>query len=81
MFWELMIFIIFTFQLFGTLSAAGLHKRHLMVWKIFAPRFVFEGATFIVIGFLSLLTYLLIMRIDSTLAKWVDKLTSASKTK
>ena len=52
-----------------------------MVWKIFAPRFVFEGATFIVIGFLSLLTYLLIMRIDSKLAKWVDKLTSASKTK
>ena len=52
-----------------------------MVWKIFAPRFVFEGATFIVIGILSLLTYLLIMRIDSVLTKWVGNLTGASRAK
>ena len=72
---------IFKFQLFGTLSAAGLHKRHLMVWKIFAPRFVFEGATFIVVGLLSLLVYLLVIRINSVLANWVEKLTSSYRTR
>ena len=63
-----------SFQLLGSLSAAGLHKRHLMVWKIFAPRFVFEGASFILVGITSLLVYLIVIRIDRMLEIWVQKL-------
>ncbi len=50
-----------------------------MVWKIFAPRFVFEGATFIVVGVLSVLMYMLVMRVDWALATWVSKLTGSEK--
>ncbi|KAH9514496.1 hypothetical protein Btru_025446 [Bulinus truncatus] len=35
-------------------SAAALHRRHLMVWKIFAPRLVYESAFFITISALLL---------------------------
>lgn len=29
-------------RLFGCMGAAALHRRHLMVWKIFAPRLLYE---------------------------------------
>lgn len=35
-------------RLFGTMLAATLLRRHLMVWKIFAPRFIFEAIGFLV---------------------------------
>uniref|UniRef100_A0A914UU29 PARP n=1 Tax=Plectus sambesii TaxID=2011161 RepID=A0A914UU29_9BILA len=28
--------------------ASAVHKRHLMVWKIFAPKFIFEGISFVI---------------------------------
>eukprot|EP01134_Creolimax_fragrantissima_P000440 CFRG0440T1 len=31
--------------LLSAATAAALHRRHLMVWKIFAPRFLFEAAS------------------------------------
>merc|ERR1711911_256183 len=29
-------------RLFGCMGAAAIHRRHLMVWKIFAPRLLYE---------------------------------------
>lgn len=29
-------------QLLGCMAAATIHRRHLMVWKIFAPRLLYE---------------------------------------
>ncbi len=37
-----------TFRLLSTMFAAAVLRRHLMVWKIFAPRFVFEAVGFLV---------------------------------
>lgn len=37
----------FDFQCLAATIAAGIHRRHLMVWKIFAPKFIFEGVSFI----------------------------------
>uniref|UniRef100_A0A7E4UNJ5 GPI ethanolamine phosphate transferase 3 n=1 Tax=Panagrellus redivivus TaxID=6233 RepID=A0A7E4UNJ5_PANRE len=34
---------------FGTVIASLIHRRHLMVFKIFAPKFIFEGIGFIVL--------------------------------
>ena len=63
----------------GTMGAATLHQRHLMVWKIFAPRFVFEGATWLFISALTLVSYLVVMRIDSALHKWVSGVEKAQE--
>lgn len=54
--------------------ACTIHCRHLMVWKIFAPRFIYESlATFvsmpaIVIG------YFLIFRIHKAVDKLINKI-------
>lgn len=39
-----MVVIINLLQLLVTMVAACLHRRHLMVWWVFAPRFLYEGA-------------------------------------
>ncbi|KAJ1349829.1 hypothetical protein KIN20_005482 [Parelaphostrongylus tenuis] len=43
--------------------AAAIHKRHLMVWKIFAPRFIFESVLFIYLLIMSNLTLLICKRL------------------
>ncbi|XP_059139424.1 GPI ethanolamine phosphate transferase 3-like [Physella acuta] len=56
--------------------AAALHRRHLMVWKIFAPRVVYEGGLFLTVSVCSLLGFLFVMRIDDALSKFVIKISS-----
>ncbi|EDO47657.1 predicted protein [Nematostella vectensis] len=61
-------------KVLATACSAALHRRHLMVWKIFAPRFVFESASFLVsIPFL-VFTYLVLLRVDVVLDVWAGKL-------
>ncbi|XP_075165839.1 phosphatidylinositol glycan anchor biosynthesis class O [Haematobia irritans] len=66
------LYILQGIKIFCAMLACTIHCRHLMVWKIFAPRFIYESlATFvsmpaIIIGFL------LILRIH----KGVDRLIS-----
>lgn len=61
-------------KVLGAVCAAGIHRRHLMVWKIFAPRFVFEAVScFSVLG-MCLLMFLFVVRINQTLASWVKVL-------
>jgi len=49
-----------------------------MVWKIFAPRYVYECAAFLVVSVCSVLTYLFVTRVNSCLTKWVKVLCTPS---
>jgi len=50
-------------RLCACMLAAAVLRRHLMVWKIFAPRFIFEGVGFFVTLASLLLAYLIFVRI------------------
>ena len=50
--------------------AAAIHRRHLMVWKIFAPRFIFEGVSFIVTSVMLMLAFWFVLRVDNALRNW-----------
>ena len=39
-----MIFFILYIQLLVSMFGASIHRRHLMVWAVFGPRFLYEGA-------------------------------------
>jgi len=61
-------------KVFASMLAATIHCRHLMVWNVFAPKFIFEGiAMFVSIGSV-LLGILLFFRIHSQIEKLVNKL-------
>ncbi|KAK3097761.1 hypothetical protein FSP39_012915 [Pinctada imbricata] len=72
------IFIFHGIKIFGATCAACLHRRHLMVWKIFAPRFVFQAMSCFTMFGISMLMYLLIMRVDKSLDVWVSKVSQTS---
>lgn len=42
-------------RLFGCFISGFLHRRHLMVWGVFAPRIAFEAQLFILVAFCTLL--------------------------
>lgn len=52
------------FQLLACMACAGWHRRHLMVWKIFAPKFIFEAISFIVVTFTVIFSLVFVTRID-----------------
>lgn len=56
-------------QVLATACAAAVHRRHLMVWKIFAPRFIFEAASFLVVSAVLLLVLLVVLWIDRAVAR------------
>ncbi|XP_017038698.1 GPI ethanolamine phosphate transferase 3 [Drosophila ficusphila] len=63
-------------KIFCAMMACTIHCRHLMVWKIFAPRFIYESlATFVSLPAL-IVGYLLVLRIHravDTLIKRINK--------
>lgn len=54
--------------------ACTIHCRHLMVWKIFAPKFIFEAISFFFICTSILIGYLIIVRVHYALDKVITKL-------
>ena len=61
-------------RLFACVLAAAVLRRHLMVWKIFAPNFIFEGIGFGV-SFVSVtLGFLVFNRVLTSLSKWYAKI-------
>ncbi|KAH0561166.1 hypothetical protein KQX54_013914 [Cotesia glomerata] len=50
---------------FGCMLATTFLCRHLMVWKIFAPKLIFEGISFLVTLGSVIISYLMIYRIDN----------------
>jgi len=61
-------------KLLATCCSAALHRRHLMVWKIFAPRFVFEGVSFLLTTVVLVISFLAVLRVDQALRSWFKKL-------
>ena len=53
---------------------AIVHRRHLMVWKIFGPRFIFEAASFLFSTPFLLFGCLFYFRIDATVGRWMLQL-------
>ncbi|XP_064621054.1 GPI ethanolamine phosphate transferase 3-like [Lineus longissimus] len=66
-------------KLLASMCSAALLRRHLMVWKIFAPKFIFEGASFMVVNVTCVLVFLFVMRVDSVLTSWVEALCRKQK--
>ena len=65
-------------QVFFTSLAALFLRRHLMLWKIFAPHFIFEAVGFIV-TLLSVLAGLgFTLRVQAVLASWSERLVKAT---
>lgn len=45
-------------------SAAALLRRHLMVWKIFAPRFIFDAVFCVSISLVGVVAFAFVLRVD-----------------
>lgn len=71
----------FFLQLLGTCCSAALHRRHLMVWKIFAPRFVFEGVSFLLTTIVLAASFLSVLRVDQALRSWFKRLETSDEWK
>lgn len=61
-------------RVFGTMLASTIHCRHLMVWKLFAPKFIFEGVAMFVTLTSVIIGYLVLVRTNLLLEKLIDKL-------
>ena len=57
-----MHFPLFHPQLFVATLTASIHRRHLMVWAVFGPRFLYEAGFQCLSDFLTLLVFLLLVR-------------------
>ncbi|DAZ94731.1 TPA: hypothetical protein N0F65_012684 [Lagenidium giganteum] len=62
--WQAVLAIVAYFALNATVSTVfvGIQRRHLMVWAIFAPKYIFDGITLLVIEALLLLLSPLVLR-------------------
>lgn len=58
-----------TLQVLCSTLASAIHRRHLMVWKVFAPKFIFDGVHFLVICGAILVQYLFVARLHSVLLR------------
>ncbi|XP_075696146.1 GPI ethanolamine phosphate transferase 3, catalytic subunit isoform X2 [Rhinoderma darwinii] len=61
-------------QLLSCVCAAMILRRHLMVWKVFAPKFLFEGLGFAVSSLFLILGIALILRVDCAVSNWFKNL-------
>lgn len=52
---------------FFAMLACTIHCRHLMVWKIFAPRYIFEGISTFVSLFCIILSYIITIRVHKAI--------------
>ena len=61
-------------QLILCCLAAAVLRRHLMVWKIFAPRVLFEAASLLVAGVGLLASHAFVLRILRHAGRWLEQL-------
>ncbi|XP_035313387.1 GPI ethanolamine phosphate transferase 3 isoform X2 [Cricetulus griseus] len=66
-------------QILACALAASILRRHLMVWKVFAPKFIFEAIGFIVSSVGLLLGIALVMRVDGAVSSWFRRLVLAQQ--
>ncbi|XP_076287224.1 phosphatidylinositol glycan anchor biosynthesis class O [Lasioglossum baleicum] len=58
---------------FGSMLAATIHCRHLMVWKIFAPKLIFEGLGLLVTLSSILASFYMVFRIDQQMVPFISR--------
>ncbi|XP_030624543.1 GPI ethanolamine phosphate transferase 3 [Chanos chanos] len=61
-------------QVFASVCAAAILRRHLMVWKVFAPKLMFEASGFVVSSVSVLVGVSLVMRVDAAVGSLFKKL-------
>ncbi|XP_065146542.1 GPI ethanolamine phosphate transferase 3 [Paramisgurnus dabryanus] len=61
-------------QVFASVCAAAILRRHLMVWKVFAPKLMFEASGFIVGSVFLMLGVAMVMRVDISVGGLFKKL-------
>ncbi|CAK6433856.1 unnamed protein product [Pipistrellus nathusii] len=66
-------------QILACALAASILRRHLMVWKVFAPKFIFEALGFIVSSVGLFLGLALVMRVDGAVSSWFQQLVRAQQ--
>nr|XP_057913920.1 GPI ethanolamine phosphate transferase 3 isoform X1 [Doryrhamphus excisus] len=63
-------------QVFASVCGAAILRRHLMVWKVFAPKLMFEASGFLMSCMFLLLGVLLVLRVDLAVGRWFKRLIS-----
>ncbi|XP_070706602.1 GPI ethanolamine phosphate transferase 3 [Pempheris klunzingeri] len=61
-------------QVFASVCAAAILRRHLMVWKVFAPKLMFEASGFLVSSVSLLIGVTLVLRVDVAVGRWFKRL-------
>ncbi|KAJ7987233.1 hypothetical protein DPEC_G00336620 [Dallia pectoralis] len=61
-------------QVFASVCAAAILRRHLMVWKVFAPKLMFEASGFLVSSVFVLVGVSMVMRVDLAVGRWFQRL-------
>ncbi|KAJ8287116.1 hypothetical protein GJAV_G00047830 [Gymnothorax javanicus] len=61
-------------QVLASALAAAILRRHLMVWKVFAPKLMFEACGFVVTSVFMLVGLTLVMRVDVAVSHWFKRL-------
>ncbi|XP_061149632.1 GPI ethanolamine phosphate transferase 3 [Syngnathus typhle] len=61
-------------EVFASMCAAAILRRHLMVWGIFAPKFMFSASGFLVSCVCLLLGVSLVLRVDVAVGRWFERL-------
>lgn len=61
-------------QVFASVCAAAILRRHLMVWKVFAPKLMFEASGFLVSSVSLLIGVMLVLRVDVAVGRWFKRL-------
>ncbi|XP_035248223.1 GPI ethanolamine phosphate transferase 3 [Anguilla anguilla] len=61
-------------QVLASAFGAAILRRHLMVWKVFAPKLMFEASGFLVTSAFLLLGLALVMRVDVAVSRWFERL-------
>uniref|UniRef100_A0A6M2DXA1 Putative product n=1 Tax=Xenopsylla cheopis TaxID=163159 RepID=A0A6M2DXA1_XENCH len=65
-------------RMFASMLAATILCRHLMVWKIFAPKFLFDGFSVLITLIFTVFSFIFVLRINHHVGKLVSKITKAS---
>lgn len=63
-----------SFQIFACMMSATIHCRHLMVWKIFAPKLIFESVALLTVLISLLASYALLIRVHTYMDDFISKL-------
>ncbi|XP_003703106.1 phosphatidylinositol glycan anchor biosynthesis class O [Megachile rotundata] len=69
--------LLYGIRTFGSMLAATIHCRHLMVWKIFAPKLIFEGLGLLVTLSSVLASFYMVFRIDQQMEHLISRVTKS----